>query len=206
LTAIADLTDLFVSVAEYANRADFAQSFDRFVKMTEDRLSKALRLDGQQVVVTLTADAQGRVTLPADFREVRSVRLSSGRVLTGGSLDVLDATFLDAGTPCAFAIGGGYINLRPRQATDIELTYMRGVPRLTAASPTNGMLLLYPDCYLWGAVYEVMIWAAARGDASATEKAASVRGLLDEAIGTAIADNEQRMYSQSRTRLVGRWP
>jgi len=206
LTAVADLTDLFVTTAEYADRADFAHVFARFLKLAEDRLSKALRLDGNEAVATIVADVEGRAALPADFREARSVKLSSGRLLTGGSLDVLDATFVTAGTPAAFAIGGGFINLRPKQGATIELAYWTGMPRLTAAAPTNGTLLRYPDCYIWGVVYEALVWAAARGDAAAGDKAAALRPMLDDAISEAMVDNERRVHSQSRFRLAGRWP
>lgn len=206
MTAIADLTDLFFTVSEYAGRGDFAHEFARFVFLTEDRLSKVLRLDGNEKVATIVADAQGRALLPADFREARSVKTSTGYVLIGGSLDVLDQMFSTPSTPMAFAIGGGYINLRPVQGATIELTYWAGMPRLTALAPTNVILLRYPDCYLHGVAYETLVWAAAKGDASAVERASLIRGLLDEAVNDAMIDNERRVYSQSKMRIGGRTP
>jgi hypothetical protein len=202
LTAIVDLADLFVTASEYAKRADFAHLFPRFVALTENQISQALRFEGQSTTVTLTADAQGRVTLPADFREVRSVRMAGGnrRQLSGGTLAILDSTFDENGTPQAFAIGGGFLNLRPRQATDIELTYLAGVPRLTAAAPSNAILLRYPDCYLHGVVHEVMKWAA---DADA---AAASLALFKASLDAAVADNERRSFSYVRYRRAGVTP
>lgn len=202
MTAIADLADLFVTASEYAKRADFAHLFPRFVALTEDQLSKMLRLEGQSTVVILTADAEGRATLPADFREVRAVRMTGGnrRQLIGGALQILDATFLDAGVPQSYAIGGGFINLRPRQAIDIELTYLAGVPRLTAAAPSNDVLARYPDCYLHGVVYEVLKWA---GDA---ESAIAAKALFDASMAEAMIDNERRMFAGTRYRRAGVTP
>jgi hypothetical protein len=202
LSAIDDLADLFVTASEYVKRADFAHLFPRFVALTEDQISKALRFEGRSITVTLTADVNGRVTLPADFREVRSVRLTGGnrRQLFASALPTLDATFDEAGVPQGYAIGGGFINLRPRQATDIELTYLAGVPALTAAAPTNAILLRYPDCYLHGVAYEVFKWA---GDA---EGAAGARELFLASINEAVADNERRMFAGLRYRRAGVTP
>ncbi len=94
------------------------------------------------------------------------------RQLTAGSQQVLDAMFEEAGVPAAYFIGGGFLNLRPRQAADVELTYLAGVPRLTSAAPTNAVLTRYPDCYLYGVLYEVFTWA---NDA---EKAAAAKAML----------------------------
>lgn len=201
MSAIDDLADLFVTASEYVKRADFAHLFPRFVALTEDQISKALRFEGQSIVVTLTADANGRVALPSDFREVRSVRMTGGnrRQLIGGSLAILDATFLESGVPQSYAIGGGFLHLRPRQATDIELTYLAGVPRLTSAAPTNSVLSRYPDCYLHGVAYEVLKWA---GD----ERAPAAKDLFDASLNEAMIDNERRMFSSVRYRRAGVTP
>lgn len=205
MTAITDLADLFVTVSDYARRGDFAHVFIQFVRLTEDDISKALRLEGNEKVATITADAQGRAALPADFREARSVRLADDtrRVLMGGSLAILDASFEEAGTPAGYAIGGGYINLRPRQAVDIELTYAAGVPPLSSSEPTNGTLARYPDCYLYGVTYRVLEWSAAKGDDDAAERAAIIKNLFSDALLGASLDNERRVYSSAVIRTPG---
>lgn len=202
MSAIDDLADLFVTTSEYVKRSDFAHLFPRFVALTEDQISKALRFEGQSVTVTLTADVNGRIALPSDFREVRSVRMTGGnrRQLFGGALATLDATFDEAGVPQAYAIGGGFMNLRPRQAVSVELTYLAGVPPLTAAAPSNAILLRYPDCYLHGVAYEVFKWA---GDA---QGAAGARELFMASLDEAVADNERRMFSNVRYRRSGVTP
>jgi hypothetical protein len=201
LSAIDDLADLFLTVSEAVKRADFANLFPRFVALTEDQISKALRLEDFSATVTLTADINGLVALPANFREVREVRLASTkRVLTGGSMAVLDDTFQDVGVPAAYALGGGGLNLRPRQATDIELTYWGGMPRLTAIAPTNAMLTRYSDCYLHGVAYEVLKWVPD------LDAAASVKALFDASLYEAISDNERRLFSTVKYRYGGTVP
>ena len=208
MSAITDLADLFVTVSDHVGRGDFAHVFPQFLKLTESDLSQALRIEGNEVKATITADANGRAALPADFREVRSVRLADDtrRILAGGSLAVLDASFEEHGVPCGYAIGGGYINLRPRQSADIELTYATGVPALTADDPANGSLSMYPDCYLYGVAYRVLLWASSKGDEIATDRVASARGLLDDALTRADIDNERRTYSGAMARNFGYVP
>jgi hypothetical protein len=202
LSAINDFADLFVASSEYVGRADFAHLFPRFVALAEDRLSKALRTEAQEVRVTLTADSQGRVTLPADFREPRSIYLtgSPGRALSGGSLSALDALYPNAGTPEAFSIGGGYLYLRPSAASSVTLTYYSGVPRLTSAAPTNTLLTRYSDCYLYGVIFEILVWAR---DA---EGATLVKSMLDDAIMEATSDDQRRRFSLMQVRMTGVTP
>jgi hypothetical protein len=202
LSGIADLSDLFVAASEYAKRADFAHLFPRFVALAEDQISKALRYDTQSTVVTLVADANGRVTLPSDFREARAVRMTDGnrRQLFGGTLASLDSTFQDNGTPQGFAIGGGFLHLRPKQAATIELTYLAGVPALTAVAPNNAVLQMYPDCYLYGVLVEIAKWAQSGDDL------AMVKAMFDRSLQEAVSDNERRMFSLVKYRRSGVTP
>lgn len=200
MAAISDLADLFVATTEYVGRSDFAHVFPRFVALAEDRLSRALRTEGQDTTASLTTDSAGKVALPADFREPLGVKSSDGTDLAGGDLRALDALYPDTGDVRAFAISGGYLNVRPAGVATVSMRYAAGMPRLTSSAPTNAYLHRFSSLYLMATVREFYLWAREAEAAMLADKA------LAAELAEVIVDEDSRRYGLTRVRLQGVTP
>ena len=200
MAAISDLADLFVATTEYVGRSDFAHLFPRFVALAEDRLSRLLRTEGQDTTVTLTTDSAGKVALPSDFREALGVKATDGTDLAGGDLRALDALYPNTGDARAFAISGGFLNIRPAGVTTVTLRYAAGLPRLSSAAPTNTQLHRFSDLYLLATVREFYLWSREAEAAMLADKA------LSAALAEVIQDEEARRYRLTRVRMHGVTP
>jgi len=169
MTEIVDYPSLQTAVTEYLAREQDATLIARipsFIQLAEAKFNRQLfvrQMENRAIaVVDLTSNEPEFIALPADFQSMRRVRLSS---VTGkpplefrsglqmdefrfGSADV-------AGKPCYFTVFGNEIELAPTpdQAYTIEMVYRANVPPL-ATNPTNWLLTLAPDFYLYGALLE----------------------------------------------------
>jgi hypothetical protein len=155
---IADFADLFVSVSEYLGRADFAHLFPRFVSMAELQMEREVRLADQQKSQILTL-VNGRVTLPTDFYSVRTVRTGGSPSYHLNQISKHAQQQPSQATDMGYCFDNNEIVTQGILASTIVLDYFSTLPRLTAASPSNWLLLRAPDAYLSGTLYHVMMWA-----------------------------------------------
>jgi hypothetical protein len=155
---IADFADLFISVSEYLGRADFAHLFPRFVSMAELQIEREVRLADQQKSVTLTL-VNNRATLPADFYSVRTVRTGDLPSVNLNQVSKHVQQQPSQATAMGYCFDNNEIVVQGILASTIVMDYFSTLPRLTAAAPSNWLLLRAPDAYLSGTLYHVMVWA-----------------------------------------------
>ena len=94
-----------------------------------------------------------------------------------------------SGTPRSYAIVDGSITFAPGNVTTpITMLYRRRLPALTAASPTNWLLTLAPDVYLYGALTQ------AEGFLAEDDRVAGWKSMFDEAIAELRMDGARRKW------------
>lgn len=157
--ALATYSDLLAAVPRWAMRSgdtEFEAQVPDFVALAENRINRNLRLAGMEKVATLTGDASGAVTLPADYLEWRSVGNGvrgyddMAYVAPGTEIGSLDT----AGVAQRFSIAGGVMQIYPYGTGPITLSYYAKVPALSASAPTNWLFAQASDLYLFGALCE----------------------------------------------------
>ncbi|MGD9476964.1 phage adaptor protein [Shinella sp. G-2] len=198
--AIDDYACLLLEAGDYSGRADIAQHFDRFLRLAEAKLNRALRVGEMEVEADLSV-IDGAAALPADFLEARAVLHPSGRPLRAVSLPVLSARQDTAGgIPDAYAIIGSTLSVRPRWSGDLALTYYGAIPPLTRQNPTNWLLATAPDVYLYALCEEIGI--RERDPA----KVAGAQGLRVQAMAGLSLLDERRRWGNARLSTGGLTP
>ncbi len=156
---IANYSELVTEVEAYLDRADYTPRIPTFIKLTEARLNRLL--DDPEMETRTTAVGTGQyTTLPDDFK--RMVGVSTGNLyklqqVSGSAITSLDQTL--TGDPRFYAIVDGAITFAPiNAAAPISMLYVRRIPALTVAAPTNWLLTLAPDLYLYGVLLQANLF------------------------------------------------
>lgn len=162
LTTYAGLQD---AVARWLNREDLTDEIPGFIAMAEVAFNREIRWR-KMVVRDLITDPgltdELYENLPDDFLELKSLRFNTDPViypeyLTPRQLEKYRGDHPGAaGTPLHYTIVANQIQFDrvPTGAPELEISAYVQVPPLTAAAPTNQLLLEYPDVYLYGTLLQ----------------------------------------------------
>lgn len=137
------------------------------ITLFEAEMRLRLRHIGNETMAQLyTTTGAGDLPLPDDFVELRAASIDG----LGKPLEVLSAsqaaTMTSGGVPAWFTIygggdfgcsdGGAMMRLVPPPGGNytINITYLRGLPPLSDAAPSNWLLKKAPQLYLWGTLVE----------------------------------------------------
>jgi hypothetical protein len=158
--AISTYTELQAAIADWLNRSDLTARIPDFIALAETRINRDLRAREQQVIATANVDTPF-FALPGDFLEFKSFRITD----VGGSAfelmlatpEQISAALAEnsvSNTPRFVTIIGDQFQLwpAPEQMYVGSLAYVRKVPALSDAAPTNWLLSSAPDVYLYGAL------------------------------------------------------
>lgn len=158
-----------------------------FIRLTESRLNKVLDDPEMEVSATLTL-VSGTATLPADFGHL----VSAGTSLYGRIEQVSDAQFSDfrtsSGDPRSFAIIDGSFVTAPSGTGSVSIVYRRQIPALTADAPSNWLLDLSPEAYLYGCLLQAEFFGWN------DERLPTVKAFYDDAVGTLQIDATKRKW------------
>ncbi len=148
--------DLITMVGNWIHRTDLAAVIPTFIALAESRMNSDLDIRQTDKVATLTTiGGTNTLTLPTDFKEMRSISLVSGGVTI-----VLDKMPLGLMTqrwgastssmPHSYVIHGDNLIVAPTPSGEFDLTidYFANITPLSATNPTNNVLESYPDMYL----------------------------------------------------------
>jgi hypothetical protein len=169
-------SDLLIDVGEYTGRNDIAAVFPLLLRLAESKLNRNLRTAYQETAVPLPM-VDGVATLPSDFLEAR-------------------AYTADGATFSKFVISGDVITANDPWTGDLTLTYYAKLPPLGVDSPTNWLLSLDYNVYLYALAVEVGIWSK---NAEMVQAASALR---DSAISTVMLNDENARWG--RARVVNR--
>jgi hypothetical protein len=158
--AITTYSELQSAVADWLNRSDLTARIPDFITLAETRINRDLRAREQQVIATANVDTPF-FAIPGDFLEFKSFRIAD----TGGNaFELMLATPEQisealtessvSSTPQFVTIIGDQFQLwpAPDQMYVGSLAYVRKVPALSDAAPTNWLLTDAPDVYLYGSL------------------------------------------------------
>ncbi len=189
---IATYTELVTELEAYLKRTDYTARIPTFVKLTEARLNRLLDDPEMEVRATVTGTGQ-YTTLPSDFKRMVGVTTGNDfelRQISASQMSSLDQTL--TGVPRKYAIVDGAITFAPiNAAANIAMLYIRRIPDLTAAAPTNWLLTLAPDLYLYGALMQASLFGWD------DDRVPGFKALFDEAVGEMKADAANRRWGSA---------
>lgn len=164
--------ELRAAIKNYLARNDLDDMIPTFVAMAEAHMQQNLTLRVMERIATHTlAAGQDNVALP-DRREPGNwdVYLNMREVALDGHPRVnlqyvAPDTYTDMigsvdGRPRAYTIVGRHLYFAPAagEGETVILTYYAQIPPLSDKQPTNEVLLLHPNLYLYGALWESAVY------------------------------------------------
>jgi|APGre2960657423_1045063.scaffolds.fasta_scaffold24987_3 hypothetical protein len=159
--ALTTYTELKASVADWLNRTDLTTEIPDFISLAEAQMERTLRTRQMLTRTTLTVDSEFETT-PADFLEVRALKLTSTNpdtplsFMTMDSLDDEATRETGGGRPKFFGVVGTEFRFvpTPDAAYTAEIVYFANLNKLSASVATNFLLTSSPDAYLYGALLQ----------------------------------------------------
>lgn len=202
---LATYADLLAAVPKWAMRSgdtEFEAQVPDFVALAENRINRNLRLAGMEKTATLTADANGAVTLPADYLEWRSV----GNGVRGyGEMEFVPpgeeiGSLCVSGVARRFSIAGGTLQIYPYGTGPVTFSYYAKVPALSVSAPTNWLFAQAPDLYLFGALCEAAPYM------EEDQRTAIWEAKFANAMQDLRANDAGARYASGRSRVRGPTP
>ena len=159
--ALTTYAELKTSIGDWLNRSDLTSVIPDFISLAEAQIERTLR--ARQMIVRANASFDVQYgAVPADFLEVKSLKLTSTNPqtpLSFLSIDALDNEMTKhtaSGRPKFFGIVGGQFRIVPTPDSNYttELTYYAKLSKLSNSNTTNWLLTSNPDIYLYGALLQ----------------------------------------------------
>ena len=157
--ALDTYSDLKASLANWLHRADLEALIPDFIRLAEIQMNADVTSRSMETRVVLTATAgDANLDLPGDVLDIRRLQVlgSFNRVLIYRSADEVaqENPLSRSGVPEVFMVHGSSLELAPIPDSNysIELLYYQRIPALSDANPTNWLLTICPNAYLYGAL------------------------------------------------------
>ncbi len=193
---IADYSDLIAEVTESSEYTGLATRAALFTGLLETYLNKKLRIADMESEATLTTDASGEVSLPADFKSERYVLHNGISLPHRQALRVKSDNIYHNYT--GYTVIGRKIVSSVTEG-DIVVGYYQQIPSLSANS-TNWLLTSNPEIYLQGLLWRVAIF---KNDA---ESAGILKAYLDDLIDDIKYDDAVLRHAGSIVSIGGPTP
>lgn len=155
--AITTYSELKTAIGSWINRADSADYADDCIDLFEAWVNRNLRV--RQMQQEATATVAERLELPSDFLEMRDIQYQgqSRRQLQYVSpeyADLYDGTGT-SGDPTYYTIVNNEIRIipAPSGSSTVLMSYYKKLTALDGTNTSNWLLALYPDAYLFGALF-----------------------------------------------------
>lgn len=193
MATITDYTSLTSAVTEYLARDQDATLIARiptFIQLAEAKFNRDINhhLMEQRSLTTIDTlvTYPELIALPANFNSMRRMRIVSypGRprleYRSSAGMDEYRALHGDkSGRPLFYSILGGQIELCPNPDANytIEMVYRLDIPALSLTNPTNWLLTLAPDLYLYGTLLETSPYI--KDDARIATWGTGVKAVMD---------------------------
>ena len=157
--ALDTYADLKASLANWLHRADLEALIPDFIRLAEIQMNADVSSRSMETRAVLTATAgDANLDLPGDVLDIRRLQVlgSFNRVLIYRSADEVaqENPLSRSGVPEVFMVHGSSLELAPIPDSNysIELLYYQRIPALSDANPTNWLLTICPNAYLYGAL------------------------------------------------------
>lgn len=178
--AIATYADLQALIKSRLSRADLDLLIPDFIALFEAQANREIRTREMEERSFNTLSGP-YIDVPDDYLELRNVQIntSPARRLQMVTPETLDRSFrsTDSGVPAVFTVIGTQFQFAPVPDADyqIEIAYYARIRALSDLNPTNWLLTLHPDLYLYGSMLQaemhikndkrLMTWATAYANA-----------------------------------------
>lgn len=186
--AVTDYTSLKSAISTWLDRSDIEADADSFVAFAEnifnDGFGSVSPVRSYQMVDKVTINAASDVfALPNDYLMYRSVTSDDGHGLRYVTPQVAANQFEgDSGGASTFTLIGDNIHVYPSIPTSISLIYIKRIPALSDANPTNWLLERSPVLYLNAAIMHAALYI--KDDAEFARRGQLVAGLIDGVNGS----------------------
>ena len=164
--AIATFGELVTTVERYLyDRKDLTELVPTFVRLSEQRIYRLLRVPANEGIYQVEAQSSERVTIPDDFLEAKLVTYD-GKVLTRISeqnyIMRLDNNDAPGQTTHFCRIGKEFFLYRePDKTAKFSMLYWKDLSgQLINDNDTNDILRIAPNLYVYGALLEAMPYLA----------------------------------------------
>lgn len=159
--ALSTYSELQTAIGDFLDRDDLTSVIPTFIDLAEAQMQKEIRHWRMEKRTTLTVDAQYE-DVPADWIQTKRATITGSQPqrLTLASQDDLSdmrqSTLDEGGKPRFFAQVGDQIEFfpTPDESYSVELVYFAPFTALSDAAPTNWLLTLAPDAYLYGSLLQ----------------------------------------------------
>ena len=148
---------LKASIANWLNRTDLTTEIVDFIELAENRITHELRIPAIEKTILLNVNSDGYATLPSDFLEAKDVFWNYeplDRITPAQLYRMVDRS----GKPQYFARETYRLKFFPTPTVtasdEMRMIYYYDPGRLTDAAPTNVLLSLAPELYLFGALVQ----------------------------------------------------
>jgi hypothetical protein len=159
--ALSTYTELRTSIADWLNRSDLSTTIPDFISLAEAQIERTLRT--RQMIVRANASFTSEYSaVPADFLEVKTLKLTSTNPLTpleflsSDDMDQARSHYTASGKPRFFSVVGNQLRISPTPdgTYTAELTYFAKLTKLSNSVANNWLLTSSPDIYLYGALLQ----------------------------------------------------
>jgi hypothetical protein len=191
-------TGLQAAIASFLNRADLTAQIPAFIALAEARFNRELRVNAM-LQRDYTVATEAYVKLPDDWLQHSSLVITDPPNQPRALDYITPEEFNDRrghllpGTPRAYTIVSDNIALLPTPGANVqlEITYYKKIPALSADTPSNWLLAKSPDLYLYTSLLQAEAYLIN------DERIALWGGAVDQTI------EKMRMESERASRPSG---
>jgi hypothetical protein len=159
--ALSTYAELRTSIGDWLNRSDLSATIPDFISLAEAQIERTLRTRQMMVRANASFDSEYG-TVPSDFLEVKSLKLTSTnpiKPLEFLSIDDMDnarSQYTASGKPRFFGVVGNQLRIAPTpdDTYTAELIYFAKLTKLSNSVTSNWLLASSPDIYLYGALLQ----------------------------------------------------
>lgn len=157
---IANYSELIAAIGDELNRDDLTSVIPTWIKLTEARYNRKLRVRYMVKRAIATLDNE-YIAVPTDWLEAKNIQVNTSQgpikleYLTLEQADEYKRSIGNkSGTPKYFSLVGDQFEIIPSPTTgaQVELAYYAKIPALTETNTTNWLLNEWPDLYFYGAL------------------------------------------------------
>ena len=151
-------TQLLSAIAELMHRTDLSGSIQTFVRLTEAKLNRHLRVRQMEIDLATTTITNNQITLSTDVADVKSLWVPGYEAtpLERQAFDTVKAGGTQ-GLPTMYA-RKGVSDLYLNGAGDVLGVLYQKIPALSDSNLTNWLLDEHPDVYLYGSLVQAAIY------------------------------------------------
>lgn len=160
--AITTYSELKTAVQQWLHRSDLDAVIPTFVSLAESRINGDLdaRFQDKKTDLATVAGVE-YVAIPDDLISIRHASVETDNIYTlqYSTPDQFEKSYPYAsasGIPLIYTIVGQQMYLKPIPdgAYTLDVVYKSRVPALSDAAPTNTLLTIYPNVYLYAVLLE----------------------------------------------------